>query len=783
MPPGRDAVADRVVAEHPQADALLKRVIEHAPVVLWAIDREGRFTLSAGRGLEALGLRPGEAVGRSAFEMYRDVPRIVESLHAALAGREQTLTVEVGGQWFENWSQPLRDHQGQIVGAMGVATDITARVLAERSERTSADLFLKAFHVSPAGILLTHIPSGQILDANAAFCRLTGYARQDLLSRTTVEMGLWSSHEERWKVLGVVAQGQPTRLTDYPLRLKNGTTIFVENSMEPVQIDGQPCALSIMHDAAVQRRYERALQRSRRQYRTLARFAPVGLFRMNRSGEWLYTNRQCRRLLGCEAAALRGRGWLEAIHPEDRAGLLDCGRSSSTAPCRQEVRTWSSAASARWLLVQWEPRRGRRAGIGTLTDITERKLAELELQTVNRQLEEHVRLRTELLLRTSKTLEEQIHERRRTYQELERSEARWRSLVEDAPDVILQLNRQGQIEFRNHPNQQGGLPLEAVLGRSITELVAPEFVPEVERSLAEVIEQGRTVTLEVQALKNDGAAGWFQGHLAPLWHNGQVIGATVVVRDVTDQHRAAEELQQKQSQLAHVARVSMVGEMTAGFAHELNQPLAAIAHYIAGCVIRLQKEECADPKVITTLRDAAEEARRASEVVRRLRQFLHQHAIQRELADLNDVVREAGKLMECTLNKQQVRCEYRLDEGLPQVFMDRIQVMQVLLNLMLNAVEAMADVPADRRLIVVQTSQQPAGRVACAVRDQGPGLPQGLPHDIFDAFVTTKPEGLGLGLSISRSILQAHEGEIRARNHPEGGAEFELTFSHQAPGD
>ncbi|MDZ4686341.1 MAG: PAS domain S-box protein [Planctomycetaceae bacterium] len=544
MPPeaGVDAVPPRLSADPgpdwPRAVELLRQVVAHTPVVMWAVDREGIFTLSEGRGLETLGLRSGQVVGASAFEMYADHPVILDVLRDGLNGREQNTVIEIGAACFENWVKPIRDAAGAVVGAVGVATDVTARVQAER-----------------------------------------------------------------------------------------------------------------------------------------------------------------------------------------------------------------------------------------------------ELKSLNEQLSEHVRSRTELLLRTSITLEEQIHERRRTYLELERSEARWRSLVEDAPDIILQLNRHGEIEFINHPNWRDDLTVEQVLGRSANDFLYPAFIPEFQRSLSEVFEHGRCVTNEVSGPTTAGEPCWYQSHLAPLWQDGKVIAATVVVRDITDQHRAAEALQQKHDELTHVARVSMVGVMTASFAHELIQPLAAIAHYIAGCVIRLEKDGQTAPEVLTTLQDAAKEARRASEVVRRLRQFLQKHEIQREDGDLNLVVRESGQLIESTLQKHEIRCEYRLADDLPPVFMDRIQIMQVLLNLLLNSVEAIADAPPDRRLIVIQTARTDRGEAICTVHDRGPGLPAGLPHDIFDAFVTTKPEGLGLGLSISRSIVQAHGGSIRARNHPDGGAEFRLAFGSPSQGD
>jgi PAS domain S-box-containing protein len=785
MLPGADAVTEPLTVDCASADDLLRQVVNHAPVVLWAMDRDGIVTLSVGKGLQALGLQPGELIGQSVFELYRDRPQILDNLRRVLQGEEQALLADVGTAFMEGWIRPLYNPIGEVIGAVGVATDVTDRVRAQRAERDSTARFLKAFHASPAGILLTVVETGEIIDVNAAFSQLSGVPHEELIGRTTLEMGFWQSAEQRWQMLSAVGRGESAHNPAYRLQLRDGRRLLLEHSIEPVDIDGRPCALSILRDISERRRYERALRRSRRRYQTLARFAPVGMFRMTHTGEWVYANGQCRRLLGCDLATLRGRGWLEAFHPDDRPQLFGCWHAPADDAdgCRREIRTWSVSAAARWLLMQWEPQKGGRPSIGTLTDITHRKLAEIELQSLNRQLEEHVRMRTELLLRTSKTLEEQIHERRRTYQELERSEARWRSLVEDAPDVILQLNRLGQIEFINHANWRDDLTVDQVLGRQVQEFVAPEYVSAVEQALASVFEQGESVTQEVRGLTTAGHPVWYQSHLAPLWQDGQVVGATVVVRDITDQQRSAEELEHKQSQLAHVARVSMVGEMTAGFAHELNQPLAAIAHYIGGCVIRLQKESHCDPEVIATLQDAANEARRASEVVRRLRQFLHQHEIQREMGCLNQVVRDAARLIESTLHKQDVRCEFHLAETLPEVFMDRIQVMQVLLNLLLNAVEAQADLPVDRRLVIVTTGLTDRNWACCSVRDTGPGLPQGLGHDIFDAFVTTKPEGLGLGLSISRSIMQAHGGSIRAQNHPDGGAEFVLTFSNHSPGD
>jgi PAS domain-containing protein len=154
---------------------------------VWAIDTAGRVTLSVGRGLDLLGVSPDEQIGLSIFELYQDFPHVIQSVRRALAGAEEHILVELGNIFFDSWMKPLRNAAGEIRGVYGVATDVTGRILAERSERTSSDRFLKAFHASPAGILLTELQSGRILDINAALCELTGFDRESLIGRTTLE--------------------------------------------------------------------------------------------------------------------------------------------------------------------------------------------------------------------------------------------------------------------------------------------------------------------------------------------------------------------------------------------------------------------------------------------------------------------------------------------------------------------------------------------------------------------------------------------------------------------
>lgn len=759
-------------------------MLQHAPIIVWEIDRQGIFTLSLGQGLQQLGLRAGEVVGQSVWDMYREMPLVLEALQRTLSGHEQQLLVDLGGVYFDSWMRPLFDEAGQVRGAFGVASDVTRRIRAEEQERSSSERFLKAFHASPAGILVSDCQTGQVFEVNQAFCQLIGQAREAVIGTTLQQLGLSqpdcaamngnNPHVPREVPDGFERIPTSTTRGDR-LRLASGQQIAVKVVAEQVELDGRRCALLIVRDNRREARIQRRLQRIRRRYRLLNRFAPVGIFQADGGGDLRWVNRQCCEVVGQTRSALLVGGWWPFVADESRPGFREAwdraiqARQSLSYEFQVQV-----GEQQTWVLLQMEPETETQGFLGSLSDIDRRKRAELELQSANQRLEEHVRSRTELLMRTHKTLEEQIFARRRTYEDLEKSEERWRSLVENAPDVILLIDLEGRVQYINHTRLRPQLGTHNVLGRSIFDFTFPEFHEEIRGILRRVFADGQSTVHEAQGPGDDGLPRVFESHLAPIHYMGQVIGATVITRDVTPQRKSLEELKQTQDRLAHVGRVSMAGELMAGFAHELGQPLFAISSYIEGCLIRLQRESQAPAEVLEVLSDAIEQSHRAIDVVRRLREYLQKQEIQRSFTSLNQIVRDSVKLADVSLRRHRARCEVKLEEGLVDVYVDRVQIMQVLLNLILNAAEAMDHAEVAQPLITIRTSER-SGRLVCEVSDIGPGLPSNSAHEIFEAFFTTKSSGLGLGLSISRSIVEAHGGTITAANQRDhGGAVFVL---------
>jgi len=243
--------------------------------------------------------------------------------------------------------------------------------------------------------------------------------------------------------------------------------------------------------------------------------------------------------------------------------------------------------------------------------------------------------------------------------------------------------------------------------------------------------------------------------------NGKTTGAVVVFRDITERKKAAEEARQHQIELAHVARLSTMGEMASGIAHELNQPLSAISNYTRGSIRLLQsgKDESRE-KLIEVMERVATQAERAGEIIRQLRRFIRKEEPERKWVDLNRLIRELVAFLQPELRKAQVTLALQLHEPLPELWAHDIQLEQVLLNLTRNAIESMQDVPSGRRRLMIRTTPLKGGDLELLVEDSGHGIPEKLRERIFEPFITTKEQGMGLGLSISRGIIEAHGGRL-----------------------
>jgi two-component system, LuxR family, sensor kinase FixL len=263
---------------------------------------------------------------------------------------------------------------------------------------------------------------------------------------------------------------------------------------------------------------------------------------------------------------------------------------------------------------------------------------------------------------------------------------------------------------------------------------------------------------------------------------GNLIGYRGTDTDVTARKQAEAESLRQRVELAHVARVSTMGELAASVAHELNQPLGAILANAEAADLFLNQDPPALDELREILVDIRKDDERASEVILRMRNLLRKHELERLPLKLNSVVEDVLQVVsgDAALRKMAISAD--LAPALPKILGDRVHLQQVLINLILNGMDAMAGEPRERRRLSVRTRHIADGAVELAVIDSGPGIaPDKLPR-VFEPFYTTKPNGMGMGLSISRTIIEAHRGRIWAENNASGGATFHVTLPGAAEG-
>ncbi len=272
--------------------------------------------------------------------------------------------------------------------------------------------------------------------------------------------------------------------------------------------------------------------------------------------------------------------------------------------------------------------------------------------------------------------------------------------------------------------------------------------------------------------RKDGSSFPVEYSSTPIWDdNGRTVGSVVVFRDITRRKRMEEDARQHQVELARVGRLSTLGEMASGIAHELNQPLTAISTN-AQAGIRLLESSNADTETcVDVMERIANQADRAGEIIRQLRRFVRKEPLERAQADLNDLVSAVVVLIRPEIRRASVSLELELAEDLPTISVQPIQIEQVILNLARNAIEALLENNGERRLCLC-TRRNGQGRIEVIVRDNGPGIKPDVADTLFDPFVTSKPQGMGLGLSISHGIIEAHGGKLTVNPDYREGAEF-----------
>ena len=436
--------------------------------------------------------------------------------------------------------------------------------------------------------------------------------------------------------------------------------------------------------------------------------------------------------------------WIPLLHPDDqekaRKYWSNCMRTGEAGELSYRVR--SGQGDYRWFLTRFEP---LRASDGTL------------------------------LLWVGATLD--IEELMRAQEALRESERSARSAIDGIAGLVSILAPNGEVETVNRQVfEYFGQSLEELKNWEATDAIHPEDLPHVAEIFMRALACGIPFQHDQRLRRFDGEYRWFENRGVPVRDDaGRIVRWYVLMTDIEDRKRALAQLEQMQSDFAHINRVSMMGELAASLSHEITQPIGSARNNARAAMNFLDRS----PPDLSEVREAlgciVGDTDRAGDIVDRIRDHIKKTPPQKEHLDLNEAINEVIVLGRTAIIKNGVAVQIRLSEGLLPVHCDRVQLQQVVLNLILNAAEAMGSVEGQPRDLLISTEQHHAG-VLVAVRDSGPGIDPTLLERVFEAFYTTKSRGVGMGLSICRSIIDAHGGRLWAEANEPRGTIFQFTL-------
>ena len=496
------------------------------------------------------------------------------------------------------------------------------------------------------------------------------------------------------------------------------------------------------------RQQQAALARSEAYSKAIVATAAEGIITLDAEGRIESVNRAAEKMFGYEARELIGRN-INVLMPEpyrdEHKGYVEryvatgegtiCGAGREVPAQRKDGTEFPIYLAASEVVLD-----GERCFAGIMRDISEQKKAEESRKAV---------------------------------------EQRFRAVFEQRHQLSGILSAEGRVLEANRKSREfGGVEGESVTGRFYWELPWWTHSAEMQRRMRDAVRSaasGESARFEATRPRADGQLATLDFSVRPIMgEDGKAVFLVTESHDITEQRLAEEEARQHRARVAHVARLSTLGEMAAGIAHEINQPLTAISLFAqAG---RRLAESGSFERMGEICSKLNEHALRASEVVERMQTMARQGESVKEIVDCNELIDTAVKLAESEARIHDFQIDFRKGRDLAAVSVDAVQIQQVALNLLRNAMEAMVESDAEVRSVTIRTAMHGEGQVEIAVSDKGCGVPEPDADKLFTPFSTTKSSGMGLGLSISQAIVRAHGGSIGFRNNDGGGTTFWFTL-------
>lgn len=774
-----------------QSEQKYRDLVETSNELIWSVDLEGRITFVNQAAREFYGYEPEEMLGQI-FSVLLPPDKLEADwkvFQSVLAGERlfdyETVHLRKDGRRIDLSFNAIamRDTEGRLIGTTGTAIDITERKRQQELLRERESWFRAIFENAPQCLMILS-PDGNLLDINPTgqeFFEAT--ATDQLLGHSISEWLVPQSRSLFSKTVEAVREGA-ARSWQAQIQGETDSRGWLEGEMVPLRdASGQVIRLlAAAQDVTARRKADSLREGEQQVLEEIASGHELSsvLRTVIRMLEMQLPGAMCSILLLEEGTS---RLSVEAASPMPEEIL----QRMVQAPVSVGAPSFAEAVAA-----------GRRRIVeDTAADPSWRELRRLAdrfqlrscwsqpIRSFNREVlgvlslfflwPRSPNIDDLHLLDTAAYLAGIALHRTRAEQALRDSEQRFRTLFEHSPDAIFVESLTGVVlDVNPAACELHGLSREQLVGKHVLELVPPRVRDDVRHDFPKLasgelrqlegfswhVERGE-VPVSLHVSKTEYAS-----QPALLFH----------VRDITERKRAEEKAREVEAQLAHVGRLSLMGELMAGISHEINQPLFAIANFAKACETTLADEKTAQiDKLREWTHKIGQQATRAGEIIRRMRDFSRKSTPHHSTVDVSDMIHEAVELMAAETKSLHVDLKCDIQPPHLDVLADRIQIEQTLVNLLRNAYRAMAENAVGDRHVLIRT-QLADGVLTISVRDSGHGFKGASPDEIFNPFFTTKPDGLGLGLTISRSIIEAHRGKLWAEQNPDRGATFLFTL-------
>jgi PAS domain S-box-containing protein len=632
------------------------------------------------------------------------------------------------------------NEDGELIEFVGTATDVTERKRTEEALREGEAKIRRLVDSNIIGIFVWDF-DGRIVEANAEFLRMVNHDREDLASGRIRWADLTPPDWRDRNNARIEQQKSSGRFEPFEKEYtrKDGSRVPVLIGGATFEEGGNQ-GVAFVLDLTERKCAEEALVRSEAYLTETQKLTHTGTWAWDaRNQKVLFCSEEMFRIYGLDPQLdlPTRKNFQQRVHPEDRNRVDErqarvvhekVGSSDEfrivlpDGTVKHVSSSWHTILDGDGELIEL---------IGTATDITERKRAE---------------------------------------EALRESEHKLRQIIDTIPAHVVRYQPDGAADFMNQTFSEFLGP--GVGFDNLSSVVHPEDYPKRSRDWDTHVAAAEPYDIEMRLRRADGVYRWHRSRRVPLRDaNGAIVNWYGAGHDIDDQKRAEEAYREALLELAHANRVATMGQLTASITHEVNQPITAAVTYASAARRLLSAKPLDLHEVDDVLSLIVKEGNRAGEVVGRIRALIKKAPARKDAVEINDAILEVIALTRIEAANNSVSVRTQLAEGLPRVQGDRVQLQQVLLNLIINAIEAMRDGGEEERELIVSSRDGPDG-VSVEVRDSGPGFAAADLDRVFEAFYSTKPNGVGLGLSICRSIIEAHDGRLWASPNVPRGAIF-----------